>query len=1460
MHPQRNAMYTAWGRLFSLKMLEYIEILVCERHQVVTRLHYLCFAAAVSPLAALIAANCTAFIELLNRTRRTSLGLPSIVAKALAGDTILDTILLPSGITVLAYTNVAAASMPPDVAALLLGPDGDAVAARLFAGQIMPFYTSYGSLKGKRGKLKMLLGNSILSLTQNHDVFFDANADDDLDSSPLPPSGRRRLLQTSSLVKTVQPDIFLNEIVSIQGVDGLLVPPLSFLLSSPALSPSPPPASLPLPASLPPPPGNTSTSPPVNFFPVPGSSSPPPSLLPAANTPPPASPPPQEVVAFRPPPSGVPVAPLPRSLEAPGASPPQMGDAHLPPLRRNTPPPGNSPSSPPVNFFPAPGLISPPPLTATTGMPPAIPPPQGVVAFAPPSVSAPVPLLPPSLEAPRASIPPADALPPPPLSGNPPPPDNSSNPPPVNFFPVPGSSSFPPPPATLVPLEALQADNYTDFMHLLNSTGGSSGLASLIANALAGRAPLDTSVFPSGITVLAYTNVAAASIPPDVAALLRGPDADAIAARLFAGQIVPFYISYGNLKGKRGKLKTLLGNSITSLTQNDDVYFNANVDDDLDSSPPPPSIWRRLLQTSSLVKTVQPDVFLDGSVSIQGVDGLLVPPLSFLLPAPPLPFTPLLLCQVPFTPLLLCQVPFTPLLLCQVPFTPLLLCQVPFTPLLLCQVPFTPLLLCQVPFTPLLLCQVPFTPLLLCQVPFTPLLLSPFRFMFQVQRLLLCTLTHLSWILQRHLQEGHHCCRHPLSYNLLHRFLQGKHHRYCRPLPISQRGVPTGFTFRVLSLPSPFLLLLQAIPLHVPSAVPTAVPSSPHDSSPAPPPPYPYPSALHSPAPAPGNASPSSPPLPLLPLSPPPLPGKASPPLPPAPKLPLAPPPPPQLPIEQTAPPPRPLTELQQVTLGLQKANRSELLAALQKTGLDVVLGLQSGATLLAPSDAGLASLPDAVKALVAGPQGLAYTANLLRYHIVPRYKDFAGFLATPGLYTLPTLLGTPLLVYTANGTVYVSSGESGSSSAGGARRRLLQGTTVIGDPSSALAGGSFIAVPNVLADGVISIQGLDGALVPPMDALLNLTRAPPISIPFPPPPKPVPPATPALPPPPRTDAPKPPPPPGFPAPAPRPPPLTELQKIILSLQKANRSELLAALQKTGLDVVLGLQGGATLLAPSDPAFAGIPDGISELLAGANGLVYTANLLRYHIVPVYKDFAKLQATPGLYTLPTLLGTPVLVYAGDGKVFFSSTDSGGSSAGSKRRKLLQSTVDIPVPLPSAVLDKLPDLLADGKLSMQGLEGFLIPPMAALLNLTLAPPGMVLVPQVPFEFTAVASKGVASAAWHAGITVAITVATWHTGSTVATWHTGSTVATWHAGISVATWHAGISIATWHACISIATWHAGSTIATWHACSTVATWHAGITRCYIQHYLMTERAHPQPIVRQDSSTLSVYVQCAC
>eukprot|EP00897_Mesotaenium_endlicherianum_P000276 jgi/Mesen1/10249/ME000774S09581 len=406
----------------------------------------------------------------------------------------------------------------------------------------------------------------------------------------------------------------------------------------------------------------------------------------------------------------------------------------------------------------------------------------------------------------------------------------------------------------------------------------------------------------------------------------------------------------------------------------------------------------------------------------------------------------------------------------------------------------------------------------------------------------------------------------------------------------------------------------------------------------------------------------------------------------------LAPPPAPALGLP--LPPPPPLTELQKITLGLQRTNATQLLALLHLTGLDAQLALLEKATLLVPSDLAFASMPAEVEALLAGPDGAAYAATLLRYHTVPLYKDFSGLLATPGLSTLPTLLvSTPLLVYVSNGSVSFTAGGSGSGGdAGGARRRLLDGSTGITVPQPAVG---LLALPDILADGVISMQGVDGVLVPPLAALLNATAAPP------------PPAS-RLPPP--------------------PPPLTELQKVALALQRANATRLLALLRLTGLDAQLGRRSNMSMLAPSDDAFARMPEKIKALLDGPDGAAYAANLLRYHMIPLYRNYAALSAARGLYSLPTLLAKPVLVYTEAGQVFFSSSES-GKVGGVRRRRLLDGGTGIVVPLSAPSALNVPDILDDGILSVQGLEAVLIPPPDVLLNAPPAPPGTAAVSLPP-----------------------------------------------------------------------------------------------------------------------------------
>jgi transforming growth factor-beta-induced protein len=117
--------------------------------------------------------------------------------------------------------------------------------------------------------------------------------------------------------------------------------------------------------------------------------------------------------------------------------------------------------------------------------------------------------------------------------------------------------------------------------------------------------------------------------------------------------------------------------------------------------------------------------------------------------------------------------------------------------------------------------------------------------------------------------------------------------------------------------------------------------------------------------------------------------------------------------------------------------------------------------------------------------------------------------------------------------------------------------------------------------------------------------------------------------------------------------PAAEEAKTIVDVAVADGrfTTLVAAIQAAGLVETLSGEGPFTVFAPTDDAFAKLPDGTVENLLLPENLEQLKNILLYHVVS-----GKVMAADvvGLTSAPTVLGQDITITVKDGNVFLNDT--------------------------------------------------------------------------------------------------------------------------------------------------------------------------------------------------------------
>ncbi len=113
----------------------------------------------------------------------------------------------------------------------------------------------------------------------------------------------------------------------------------------------------------------------------------------------------------------------------------------------------------------------------------------------------------------------------------------------------------------------------------------------------------------------------------------------------------------------------------------------------------------------------------------------------------------------------------------------------------------------------------------------------------------------------------------------------------------------------------------------------------------------------------------------------------------------------------------------------------------------------------------------------------------------------------------------------------------------------------------------------------------------------------------------------------------------------------------------ADHSTLVGALRAAGLEATLAGPGSYTIFAPTNAAFAKLPDGAAESLMQAEQKARLTSILTYHVVPgvvMAADLAKaVEAAGGKAVLATLGGGNLTVTGADGALVI--TDAAGGQA-------------------------------------------------------------------------------------------------------------------------------------------------------------------------------------------------------
>lgn len=121
-------------------------------------------------------------------------------------------------------------------------------------------------------------------------------------------------------------------------------------------------------------------------------------------------------------------------------------------------------------------------------------------------------------------------------------------------------------------------------------------------------------------------------------------------------------------------------------------------------------------------------------------------------------------------------------------------------------------------------------------------------------------------------------------------------------------------------------------------------------------------------------------------------------------------------------------------------------------------------------------------------------------------------------------------------------------------------------------------------------------------------------------------------------------------------------QDVLQALSGASDLSTMTALVKSaGLEKALGGVGNYTLFAPTDAAFARLPEGQRKLLESTDGRPQLLALLRQHIVTGYVAQADLEKgfarSDGAASLATMGGAPIRLHQRDNKILLGPGDAG-----------------------------------------------------------------------------------------------------------------------------------------------------------------------------------------------------------
>ena len=105
---------------------------------------------------------------------------------------------------------------------------------------------------------------------------------------------------------------------------------------------------------------------------------------------------------------------------------------------------------------------------------------------------------------------------------------------------------------------------------------------------------------------------------------------------------------------------------------------------------------------------------------------------------------------------------------------------------------------------------------------------------------------------------------------------------------------------------------------------------------------------------------------------------------------------------------------------------------------------------------------------------------------------------------------------------------------------------------------------------------------------------------------------------------------------------------VDIAVEDGRFTTLVAAVQAAGLAETLSGEGQFTVFAPTDDAFAALPEGtVESLLEDPEGAL--TNVLLYHVV---NGAVKAEEVVGLNAAPTLQGQEVSITVNDGQVFLN----------------------------------------------------------------------------------------------------------------------------------------------------------------------------------------------------------------